>query len=113
MQCPRCQHEDPAAQKFCGECGAGLTSACSSYGTTNPPAQKFSGECGAALPTHGPGPPKYESPDSYTPQHLVGKIPTSRAALEGERKQAPVLFADLKGSMELLADATPRKPGSS
>ena len=44
------------------------------------------------------------APDSYTPKHLAEKILTSRAALEGERKQVTVLFADLKGSMELLAD---------
>ena len=49
----------------------------------------------------------------YTPPHLVDKILTSRSALEGERKQVTVLFADLKGSMELLAERDPRKPGSS
>src|SRR6185503_13592303 len=44
------------------------------------------------------------SPDSYTPKHLAEKILSSKSALEGERKQVTVLFADLKGSMELLAD---------
>jgi predicted ATPase/class 3 adenylate cyclase len=38
---------------------------------------------------------------------LAEKILTSKAALEGERKQVTVLFADLKGSMELLADRDP------
>ena len=47
------------------------------------------------------------SPQTYTPAHLAEKILTSRAALEGERKQVTVLFADLKGSMELLADRDP------
>ena len=46
-------------------------------------------------------------PDAYTPTHLAEKILTSRSALEGERKQVRVLFADLKGSMELLADRDP------
>jgi class 3 adenylate cyclase/tetratricopeptide (TPR) repeat protein len=46
-------------------------------------------------------------PTSYTPQHLADKILTSRAALQGERKQVTVLFADVKGSMELLADLDP------
>jgi len=32
---------------------------------------------------------------------------TSKAAVEGERKQVTVLFADLRGSMELLADRDP------
>jgi class 3 adenylate cyclase/tetratricopeptide (TPR) repeat protein len=59
---------------------------------------------GGPLATTRPG-----SPDSYTPKHLAEKILTSRAALEGERKQVTVLFADLKGSMELLADRDPEE----
>jgi len=47
------------------------------------------------------------SPNSYTPKHLAERILPSKAALEGERKQVTVLFADLKGSMELLADRDP------
>src|SRR5262249_24943055 len=47
------------------------------------------------------------SPREYTPKHLVERILTSRGALEVERKQVTVLFADLKGSMELLADRDP------
>src|SRR4029450_10953389 len=45
----------------------------------------------------------------YTPPYLAEKILTSRAALEGERKQVTVLFADLKGSMELLAERNPEE----
>src|SRR4029450_11486675 len=41
--------------------------------------------------------------------YLAEKILTSRSALEGERKQVTVLFADLKGSMELLADRDPEE----
>src|SRR5499427_7509531 len=48
-------------------------------------------------------------PLAYTPPYLVEKILTSRTALEGERKQVTVLFADLKGSMELLADRDPEE----
>jgi class 3 adenylate cyclase len=50
---------------------------------------------------------RFSSPETYTPKHLAEKILTSKAALEGERKQVTVLFADLKGSMELLADRDP------
>jgi len=58
----------------------------------------------------GPADPaRFASPESYTPEHLVEKILTSKAALEGERKQVTVLFADLKGSMELLADRDPEE----
>jgi class 3 adenylate cyclase len=52
---------------------------------------------------------RFSSPQSYTPKHLAEKILTSKAALEGERKQVTVLFADLKGSMELLADRDPEE----
>ncbi len=48
-------------------------------------------------------------PELYTPRHLAEKILTSKATLEGERKQVTVLFADLKGSMELLADRDPEE----
>jgi class 3 adenylate cyclase len=53
--------------------------------------------------------PRFVSPESYTPKHLAEKILTSKSALEGERKQVTVLFADLKGSMELLADHDPEE----
>jgi class 3 adenylate cyclase/tetratricopeptide (TPR) repeat protein len=53
--------------------------------------------------------PRFASPDSYTPKHLAERILNSKAALEGERKQVTVLFADLKGSMELLADRDPEE----
>ena len=106
MHCPRCQHDNAAGQKFCGECGARLASGCPSCGASNPPTQKFCGECGTAL-AQTDGPAKFGTPQSYTPKHLVEKIISSKAALEGERKQVTVLFADLKGSMELLADRDP------
>ena len=54
--------------------------------------------CRAGCPTAG-----LRFPQRYTPKHLAEKILTSKSALEGERKQVTVLFADLKGSMELLA----------
>jgi class 3 adenylate cyclase len=59
----------------------------------------------AAAPTETPA----RAPLAYTPAHLAEKILMSRSALEGERKQVAVLFADLKGSMELLADRDPEE----
>ncbi len=106
MKCPRCQHENLPSMKFCGECGARLTAVCPACGASNTPAQKFCGECGASLTQTGPA-GKFASPDSYTPKHLAEKILNSKSALEGERKQVTVVFADLKGSMELLADRDP------
>jgi class 3 adenylate cyclase len=62
----------------------------------------------SATPTV-PTVPRAQRPLTYTPSHLAEKILTSRSALEGERKQVTVLFADLKGSMELLADRDPEE----
>ena len=50
---------------------------------------------------------RFASPQSYTPTHLAEKILTSRSALEGERKQVTVLFADIKGSLELIDSSDP------
>jgi class 3 adenylate cyclase len=60
-------------------------------------------QCGSPLKPVGDD-PRFASPTSYTPQHLADKILAARATLEGERKQVTVLFADIKGSMELFAD---------
>src|SRR5262245_60723176 len=85
MQCRRCQSDNPVGAKFCGQCGARLAPA------TERPA------------------PRFVAPDLYTPKHLSERILTTKRALEGERKQVTVLFADLKGSMELLADRDPEE----
>jgi class 3 adenylate cyclase len=108
MRCPECGHENAAEMKFCGECGNRLTVLCRECGARNAPAQKFCGECGARLGSEASS-GHFLSPDAYTPQHLAEKILTSKAVLEGKRKQVTVLFADLKGSMELLADRDPEE----
>ena len=113
MQCARCQHENPGGAKFCDECGARLEATCSACGEANRPGAKFCRTCGEALASPAASgaaaAAKFASPDVYTPRYLAEKILTSRAALEGERKQVTVLFADLKGSMELLADRDPEE----
>src|SRR6266704_2119889 len=110
MQCPRCQAENRAGRRFCAECGAPLALPCSSCGFSNEPEEKFCGGCGTPLTT-APRPPEppVRAPQSYTPGYLAEKILTAKSALEGERKQVTVLFADLKGSMELLADRDPEE----
>ena len=107
MTCPRCQAENPPGTRFCGQCAAPLAAVCPSCGAINPPANKFCGQC--AAPLAKPAQPRFAAPESYTPRHLAEKIFASKAALEGERKQVTVLFADLKGSMELLADRDPEE----
>ena len=72
-------------------------------------AAKFCPECARAVSGGAPAQTRFAAPDSYTPKYLADKILTSKAALEGERKHVTVLFADLKGSMELLTDRDPEE----
>src|SRR5499426_1684576 len=109
MRCPRCQLENPTGSNFCLGCGARFGSSCSSCGHELPPGSRFCNKCGTPVALASPGQARFASPESYTPQHLAQKILTSKSALEGERKQVTVLFADLKGSMELLADRDPEE----
>ena len=67
----------------------------------------WTGDAGTAslAPVEPPG----HAPLAYTPPYLAEKILTSRSVLEGERKQVTVLFADLKGSTELIRDLDPEQ----
>ena len=98
MQCPRCQHENEAGAKFCEECAALLTRACAKCGRPLSPTAKFCPECAhpTGLAAASPSAQRFDSPEAYTPKHLAEKILTYKRALEGERKQVTVLFADLK-----------------
>ena len=106
MTCPRCHAENRDGLRFCEDCGSRLTPTCAQCGGELAPGKRFCGSCGAPAGIESGRTP---SPESYTPRHLATKILTSKAALEGERKQVTVLFADLKGSMELLADRDPEE----
>jgi class 3 adenylate cyclase/tetratricopeptide (TPR) repeat protein len=109
LKCPRCQQENPAQAKFCLECATPLILRCENCGTQLPPNAKFCFECAKPVSGLGTAAPRFVSPDDYTPKHLAERILSSKTALEGERKQVTVLFADLKGSMELLADRDPEE----
>ena len=104
MRCPQCHLENPPRAKFCEECGARLALTCAKCRSELPPSAKFCLECGEPVAGQTASESRFQSPGSYTPKHLAEKILTSKSALEGERKQVTVLFADLKGSMELLAE---------
>src|SRR5262245_43723249 len=109
MLCPSCRHENPDRAKFCLECGSRLASACPQCGTELPAGAKFCLECGhriSAGDAAAPAPATGAAPQplsygtrlaTYTPKHLAEKILKSRSALEGERRQVTVLFADLAG----------------
>jgi hypothetical protein len=115
MRCPNCGGDNPEGMKFCIECASPLTRRCPHCDCANPPQAKFCGQCAAslsgALPVAASPPhaPHSYTPVSYTPLHLTEKILHSKTALEGERKQVTVLFADLKGSMESPADRDPEE----
>src|SRR4051794_10891735 len=116
MQCSHCQHDNREQAKFCEGCGVRLAMSCAACGTELGPGARFCSGCGTpVVATAGTAPPidsqatRINSPQSYTPPHLAERIISTRAALEGERKQVTVLFADLKGSMELLADRDPEE----
>jgi class 3 adenylate cyclase/tetratricopeptide (TPR) repeat protein len=83
--CPRCGHAARPGARFCSACGVPLVAA--------------------------PDPARFGAPHAYTPAHLAERIRGSRARLAGERKQVTVLFADVQGSMELLADRDPEEAG--
>jgi class 3 adenylate cyclase/tetratricopeptide (TPR) repeat protein len=106
MRCPQCDQDNPTSARFCNGCGAKLETRCAECGHPNPPASRFCNRCGQSL--GDPTTPR-RTPESYTPKHLAERILGSKTALEGERKQITVLFADVKGSMELLADRDPEE----
>ena len=87
MDCPSCGHPNRSGAHFCAECATSLTAphTCPSCGANHPAGEKFCDDCGTPL-TAAPQPEKVQA---------------SRLALEGERKQVTVLFADVTGSMDL------------
>ena len=104
MKCSRCQHDNRHGAKFCEECAAPLERACASCGALVSAGAKFCPECAFPVGKAVAAAEPFSAPERYTPKHLAEKILLSKSALEGERKQVTVLFADLKGSMELLAE---------
>jgi len=109
VKCLQCQHENTAQAKFCEECAAPLTQTCPACGAPVSSTAKFCPQCGGATAGAALKQSRFNSPTSYTPRHIAEKILSSRGALEGERKLVTVLFADLKGSMELLNDRDPEE----
>lgn len=106
MKCLKCQHENPATATFCEECAARLIIGCPNCGSLVSATANFCPECAHPLMPVA-GELRFASPKDYTPQHLANRILAAKANLDGERKQVTVLFADIKGSTELIADRDP------
>jgi class 3 adenylate cyclase/tetratricopeptide (TPR) repeat protein len=108
MHCRRCGHDNRPQARFCERCAAPLGSTCAGCGAALAASIRFCPDCGHPVAAAG-APPRLASPGAYTPPHLAERIFSTRAAMEGERKQVTVLFADMKGSMELMADRDPEE----
>ncbi len=107
MTCSKCAGENPADALFCEKCGAKLERACPSCGATVSPDARFCKRCGQGL---GSQPPLAAAPKT-TSQAGLRVVPDRPAsdAIEGERKTVTALFADIKGSTELMADLDPEE----
>src|SRR5260370_25580899 len=99
MRCSQCHADNPAAARFCGQCGAPLGAACPSCGAGNPAENKFCGQCGA--PLDQPGRPDLASPRADLPKPGISRARDARSSLPGELKQVTVLFCDIVGSTPL------------
>jgi class 3 adenylate cyclase len=110
VRCSTCQHDNPDGSKFCLQCGAGLGVRCGGCGVELPSGARFCNQCGARLAAApAAAAARVRSPRDYTPKHLAEKILTQKSALEGERKQVTVLFADVKGSLEMQEGIDPEE----
>ena len=106
MRCSSCGAENREGAKFCNECAAMLAAKCPACAAVNKPGAKFCDECGTALAA-SPRPPAAEP----QPAPAVRLAPEQSGAQppEGERKTVTALFADIKGSTELMADLDPEQ----
>jgi uncharacterized Zn finger protein (UPF0148 family) len=114
VNCPSCNHANRESAQFCKDCGTRFAKTCTSCHTELRAGAKFCDTCGSPTATvedsEAIEPSARErNPRDYTPKHLADKILQSKSALEGERKQLTVLFADVKGSMELAEQLDPEQ----
>src|SRR5713226_318670 len=115
MRCASCQADNPPENRFCEQCGTPLEVRCPQCGASVRSGARFCGACGHRLtePAVTPSVPTQPTADyqgrlvSYTPKHLAQKILTTRSALEGERRQVTVLFADTAGFTTLAEKLDP------
>jgi class 3 adenylate cyclase len=104
MRCSKCGSDNPAGKRFCGDCGAPLANNCPNCGAENPPSKRFCGDCGAALAAKNATRSAASSRNITIPANQMAS-----AVTDGERKMVTALFADIKGSMELMEDLDPEE----
>ena len=106
MTCTNCSSENTAGAKYCIECGEAFRSRCSKCGSVNTPNAKFCQECGTSFDSvAAPAKPisKDDAVIALSHEESLSEIP------EGERKIVTALFADIKGSTELMRDLDPEE----
>jgi class 3 adenylate cyclase/tetratricopeptide (TPR) repeat protein len=106
MRCLKCGSYNPTGKRFCGDCGAPLTNHCLKCGAENPPAKRFCGDCGSAL---FPGNATQSAPSSLITPNIAISAEQTPELTGGERKTVTALFADIKGSMDLIEDLDPEE----
>jgi class 3 adenylate cyclase/tetratricopeptide (TPR) repeat protein len=107
MRCPSCNHDNPGDASFCEECGAKLELICPACKASVSPGARFCKKCGTAIgPTKAAASTTVASPKS---QILVAADGAASEAIEGERNTVTALFADIKGSTELMEDLDPEE----
>ena len=104
MKCAKCGTENREGAKFCNECAAPIKASCLKCGSKNNPGAKFCDECGMSLGTSAAAAPK--KPHDSSIRGIDSAIAEN---LDGERKTVTALFADIKGSMELMEDLDPEE----
>ncbi len=105
MRCPSCNYDNPGDASFCEECGAKLELICPACKASVSPGARFCRKCGTAIgPTKAAASTTISSPKS---QIIVAADGAASEAIDGERKTVTTLFADIKGSMELMEDLDP------
>src|SRR3984893_10576397 len=111
MRCAKCEFENPAGMKFCGKCRAALGLTCPNCSFENPTGFDFCGQCAAALHS-GTEDTNGKSAGAKPVAALRVVADEASTTLEGERKTVTALFADIKGSMELMEDLDPEEARS-
>jgi len=107
MRCPSCNYDNPADALFCEGCGAKLELICPACKASVTPGASFCKKCGTAIgPTKPAVSTTISSPKS---QIIVAADGAASETIDGERKTVTALFADIKGSTELMEDLDPEE----
>jgi class 3 adenylate cyclase len=111
MRCSGCDCENSNGSKFCIECGQPFARGCARCTFQNPAGAKFCQECGGSLagPEAGAGPKRDAPRPGNNGAAATMAFKSAQAPLDGERKTVTALFADIKGSMELIEDLDPEE----